>query len=143
MIPAAKIVGKKGKVYALDKDEKVLKDLMEKTKSFGLRNIEMIKTSGQLKVNLDNKSCDVVLLFDVFHDYYFPKATDRLMLLHELYRILKPNGFLSVYPKHFESKARKEIENIDFYTESKCTGRFIHDNQDFEKGQVLNFRKKP
>jgi len=45
-IPAAKIAGKEGKVYALDKDKKVLDELMQKAEYAGLENIKRIDTSG-------------------------------------------------------------------------------------------------
>jgi len=53
-IPAAKTVGKKGKIYALDKDRTDLSKLMQKAKLFGLENVEIIKTSGGLKIPLGN-----------------------------------------------------------------------------------------
>jgi tRNA A58 N-methylase Trm61 len=43
-IPAAKIVGEQGRVYALDKDKQALDELMQKAKSTGLRNIERMDT---------------------------------------------------------------------------------------------------
>jgi tRNA A58 N-methylase Trm61 len=43
-IPAAKIVGEQGRVYALDKDKKALDELMQKAESTGLRNIEGMDT---------------------------------------------------------------------------------------------------
>jgi len=141
-IPTAKIIGQRGKIYALDKDEESLKDLMEKAKSFGLKNIKSLKTFGQVTIDLENELCDVILLFDVFHDYYFPKEKDRLNLLGELYRILKSNGSLIVYPKHFELRGRKEIENANFYLEGEYSRRLIHDNMDFENGKLLNFMKR-
>jgi len=51
-IPAAKIVGEKGIVYALDKDKKVLDKLMQKAESVHLGNINIkrIDTSGELKI---------------------------------------------------------------------------------------------
>jgi len=39
-IPAAKIVGEQGRVYALAKDKKALDELMQKAESTGLRNME-------------------------------------------------------------------------------------------------------
>ena len=141
-IPAAKIVGKQGKVYALDKDKKALDELMGKAESAGLKNIKRMDTSGELKIDLTDESVDVVLLFDVFHSYYFPQASDRRKLLNEIYRIMKPSGFISVWPKHMESEAKDEIESADFYLESECTSTLIHDNYDRERGKILNFRKK-
>jgi len=41
-----------------------------------------------------------------------------------------------------ESKAKEEIENANFYLEREYFGTLIHDDEDTEKGKVLNFRKK-
>lgn len=141
-IPAARIVGAAGKVYALDKNSKKLDELMQKAESAGLGNIKRMETLGELKLWLREGAIDIVLLYDIFHEYYFPRANDRRRLLLEIYRVLKPNGFLSVWPKHMESKAEEEIETANFYLESKYLGAVIHDGRDFEKGEILNFKKK-
>ena len=49
-IPVAKIVGKKGKVYALDKDKNALDNLMRKAKLGRLKNIRRMATSGELRI---------------------------------------------------------------------------------------------
>jgi len=140
-IPAARLMGEEGKVYALDKDKKALDKLMQKAKSEGLRNIERIDTSGEPRIKLADESVDVVLLFDVFHFYYFPRANERRKLLSEVYRVLRADGFLLVYPKHMESEAKGEIESANFCLATEHSGPLIHDNQDLETGQVLNFKK--
>ncbi len=48
-IPAAKIVGEQGRVYALDKDNEVLDELMQRAESTDLKNIERMGTSGEIK----------------------------------------------------------------------------------------------
>jgi len=141
-IPAAKVVGNSGEVYALDKDKGVLNDLERRAKSEGLTNIEPMHTSGGTEIALATESVDVVLLFDVFHDYYFPSLGERQKLLIEIYRILKPHGLLSVYPKHMETEARDEIEGADFSLESEYPATLVHDVKNLERGQILNFRKK-
>ena len=141
-IPAAKIVGKEGRVYALDKDKKVLDELMQKAESAGLRNIKRIDTSGELKIPLADESVDIVLLYDVFHSYYFSQVADRRKLLEEVYRVSKRDALISVWPKHMESEAKEEIESANFYLHREYSGTLIHDNEDIEKGKVLNFRKK-
>ena len=141
-IPVAKIVGKQGKVYALDKDKNALDNLMKKATSAHLRNIRKMATSGELSIDLPDESVDVSLIFDVFHRYYFPQIDDRKRLLDEIYRITKTNGFVSVWPKHMESEVRDEIEGANFYLEKEYFGTLIHDNKDIEKGKVINFRKK-
>jgi len=141
-ISAAKIVGEQGRVYALDKDKKALDELMQKARLTGLKNVERIETSGELKFGLADESIDVVLLFDVFHHYYFPEKDARKKLLKEIHRILKPCGFISVWPKHMESEAQDEIKNANFYLEEEHSETLIHDNKNLEKGQILNFKKK-
>jgi len=51
-IPVAKVVEKEGKVYAIDKYRSFLYQLIRTAKSEGLKNIESIKTSGELKNRL-------------------------------------------------------------------------------------------
>ena len=141
-IPVAKIVGKQGKVYALDKDKNELDNLMKKAKLGGLKNIRRMATSGELRIELPDESVDVSLLFDVFHHYYFPQIDDKKRLMDEIYRITKTNGFVSIWPKHMESEIRDEIEGANFYLEKEYFGTLIHDNKDIETGKVINFRKK-
>ena len=141
-IPVAKIVGKKGKVYALDKDKNALDDLMKKAELCRLKNIGRMATSGELRIELPDKSVDITLLFDVFHRYYVPQMSDRKRLLDEIYRITKTEGFVSVWPKHMEAEVRGEIEAANFYLEEEFLGTLIHDNKDIETGKVMNFRKK-
>ena len=140
-IPAARIVGEQGRVYALDKDKKALDELMQKAESTGLRNIERMETTGKLEIELIDEYIDVVLVFDVFHPYYFPQADDRRRLLSEIYRIMKPTAFVSVWPKHMESETEDEVEKANFYLEKELSETLIHDNKNLEKGKVLNFRK--
>jgi len=140
-IPAAKIVGEHGRVYALDKDTQVLDEVMHEAESAGLRNITRMDTSGGLRIDLSGESVDVVLLFDVFHSYYFPQADDRRDLLKEIYRIMKADAFISVWPKHMESAAKEEIESADFYLEREYSETLVHDNKESERGRILNFRK--
>ena len=141
-IPAAKIVGKDGKVYALDKDKKVLAKLMQKAESLGLENMKRIDASEELKIPLEDESVDAVLLYDVFHPYYFSRVEERRKLLGEIYRISKPDAIISVWPKHMELTAKEEIECVNFYFENEYSVTLIHDNKDLEKDEVLNFRKR-
>jgi len=140
-IPTAKIVGEQGRVYALDKDKEALDKLMQKAESAGLRNIERMETSGKLEIELPDESVDVILLFDVFHSSYLPQASDRRRLLGEIYRVMRPSAFISVWPKHMESEAEDEIKNANFHSGEELSETLIHDNKNLEKGKILNFRK--
>jgi ubiquinone/menaquinone biosynthesis C-methylase UbiE len=143
-IPVAKIVGEQGKVYALDKDKEALDQLMQKAESAGLKNIiRRMETSGKLRIHLADESVDVVLLFDVFHSFYFPQADDRKKLLAEIYRIMKSSAFLSisVWPNLIEPGVEDEIENADFRLETDISQTLSHDDKNLGRRTVLNFRK--
>lgn len=149
-IPAAKIVGEEGTVYALDKNKRALDELMRRVEVKELGNIRRMETSGQLKIGLEEESIDVVLLYDVLHPYYFPRAEDRGRILHEVHRVLKPNGFVSFYPgdpevyhNYQELKIiERQIEEANFYLEGEHSGMLIHEGL-LVKGKVLNFRRRP
>ena len=140
-IPAAKLVGESGKVYALDKNEESLNELSRRIKKRGIRNIERIETSEK-EIPLQDESVDAVLLYDVIH-----LVNDREKLLKETYRILKPNSLLSVYPKHHQeymnmglNDIENEMEDANFIFEKRIYKKLMHDAH-LEKGCVLNFRK--
>jgi len=151
-IPAAKVVGKEGKVYATDKDLESMHKLMEIAKTKGLKNIIPIHTkSEELKINLESKSIDAVLLYDVIH---YMEALERKKIYEEIYRILKTSGFLSVYPKHRKSDEPLwnlsdmglddvigEINSRHFYLQKKFYKKLLHNNN-YNTGYILNFRKK-
>jgi ubiquinone/menaquinone biosynthesis C-methylase UbiE len=143
-IPVAKIVGEQGRVYALDKDKEALDQLMQKAESAGLKNIRRMEASGKLGIDLADESVDVVLLFDVFHSFYFPQADDRKKLLGEIYRIMKPSAFfsISVWPNLIEPGAEDEIKNADFRLEKDISQTLSHGDKNLGKRSVLNFRKE-
>jgi len=142
-IPAAKLVGARGKVYALDRDEDALDELMEKAGPFALRNIETMGTYGGVEIALEDASVDVVLLYDVLHIYYFPAARERRKLLYEVHRVLKPEGLLSVRPTHIEKdQIMTEIESANFCLERAYTRRLLDYKRVLEEDEILNFRKK-
>jgi ubiquinone/menaquinone biosynthesis C-methylase UbiE len=147
-IPAARLTGEEGLVYALDKDKRSLDQLMRKAESMGLKNIIRLDTSKESGIALDNESVDVVLLCDVLHYYYFPRAEDRRQLLREVYRVLKPSALLSLCPTHLQSymepkleDVEREIQEASFYLEGEYSGTLIIHDSNLEKGQVMNFRK--
>jgi ubiquinone/menaquinone biosynthesis C-methylase UbiE len=149
-IPAAFIVGGKGIVYAVDKEQQALNELQQKARVDNLKNVKIIKTSGQTMLDFESESIDVVLFYDVLH--YFEKH-DRKKLYQEAQRVMKQDGFLSVYPKHtleddpiqefrrFSlSDVKQEIEGSNFVFERKFCGLISHDDG-LNQGCVLNFRK--
>lgn len=141
-IPAAKIVGIRGRIYALDKDGESLDFLTRRAKRYGLKNIEIIKTSGELKIGLKDESMDIVLLYDVIHDSYFSGLEKRKELLSEIHRILKQNGVVSIYPEHSPPRdIKREVEKAHFCFEKEIHSTLLHDSC-LTEGNVFNFRKK-
>jgi len=151
-IPAAKVVGKEGKVYAIDKDVESINKLMKIAKTKDLQNIIPLHAkSEELKINLESESIDVVLLYDILH---YMENLERKKIYEEIYRILKTSGFLSVYPKHCKSDeplgnlSDMELDNVIeeingpyFYLQKKYYKKLLH-NGNFNTGYILNFRKK-
>lgn len=82
----------------------------------------------------------MVLLYDIF--WYFSTEDIRLpILLDEVYRILKDNGLISVYPEHIDiNKLKQKITNSNFRLERKIFNTIIHDNN-LQKRYIWNFRK--
>ena len=138
-IPAAKIVGDKGVVYALDKDKWKLDNLMRRAGSHDLSNIMRIDTSGEIDTRLSDGSIDVVLLYDVF--WYFRLRDSRLTtLLEELHRVSKPDALLSVFPKHIDvDRLKEKIESHGFTFMNTFSGELLHDNR-IEKGEIFNYK---
>jgi ubiquinone/menaquinone biosynthesis C-methylase UbiE len=153
-IPAARIVGRKGKVYALDKKSRGmwpgegLVELKSRAESWGFSNIEAVKTSGELELGLGEESVDFVILYDVLHDYYFPDASERENLLSELHRVLKPEGILSFYPGDPELAGNsrelevliREIQHSGFRLVKRYECRLLHENKP-TLGMIRNFAK--
>jgi len=149
-IPAAKIVEQEGTIYAIDKNQDVLDQLMQIATSENLNNIIPMNTLGTVTIALDAETIDVVLLYDVIH---YRDMEGRGNLYREVYRILKPGALLSVYPKHHQSDLPllnladrkiddiiKEIADAQLYCCDKSFKALIHDDG-YTQGHILNFRK--
>ena len=142
-IPAAGLVGRSGKVYAIDKNREPLDELMQRAEERGLENIEIVEISEGSDLPLQDESVDVVLLYDVIH-----LVKNRKKLLADIYRVLKSNATVSVYPKHHRTHMNMDLDDVKEEIESACF-RFekmlykilIHDNC-LEQGYVLNFVKE-
>lgn len=89
-IPAASIVGSRGKVYALDCFPHQLEIVEEKSRKEGLTNIETILSKS--KTGLPDECVDVIWMCDVLHE-----VRGRRAVLEELHRVLKSGGVLAIY----------------------------------------------
>ncbi len=145
-IPAAKVVGEKGKIYALDKDKQAFNQMIKLIKKNNVKNIEVIKKESE--TSLENNSVDFILCYDVVH-----YLKDRAIIYSEFYRILRLKGVLSLYPKHHKNDQPlmefahmklediiKEVEDAGLSLQNKVPKRLIHDDY-YNEGYILNFRK--
>jgi ubiquinone/menaquinone biosynthesis C-methylase UbiE len=89
-IPAAEIVGDKGRVYAVDSSEEMLEELRSRLARTGLRNVEVLRSEAS-SLPLPPGSVSFALLVNVLHEVEEPRR-----LLEEVRRILQPSGVLGL-----------------------------------------------
>jgi ubiquinone/menaquinone biosynthesis C-methylase UbiE len=89
-LPAARIVGETGRVYALDCFPRQLEVVKKRAGKAKLNNIETILSDA--KTGLPDESIDIVWMCDVFHE-----IEQRRAVLEELHRVLRRDGVLVIY----------------------------------------------
>lgn len=147
-LPASKLVGNIGMVYALDKDKSSLRELEDIVEREEIENIDLIDRIKSFF--LLNEAVDVVLCYDVLH---YMKFSERKIVYNDIREVLRRNAFFSVYPKHSKENSPSgeladttvreivmEIEDAGFVFFEKLKGRLLHDGR-FEEGFILNFKK--
>jgi ubiquinone/menaquinone biosynthesis C-methylase UbiE len=90
---AARAVGQRGKVYALDIQQKMLQQLEHKLSqpdNQDLKNVELFKSSAY-ELPFDDNALDLVYMVAVL-----PEVPDKQRTLQEVRRVLKINGSLAV-----------------------------------------------
>jgi len=123
-IPAARIVGDEGHVYAVDLHPRAVKRVEEKIEKKTLENVTPICTNAS-NTGLPDRSVDLSFLFGL---RYIAGGLENV--LFEMHRILKPEGILS-----FEKTRGSERELI----EEVERGGFIYSGR---QGRVFSFTKK-
>jgi ubiquinone/menaquinone biosynthesis C-methylase UbiE len=87
-LPAARIVGSEGRVYALDSDAEGIDHLKDTAKEEGLGNVTAVAGKGESTV-LCEECADIVFLGTVLHDF-----DDAAMVLRNARTMIKPTGKL-------------------------------------------------
>lgn len=125
----AEKVGPKGKVIAVDVQQKMLDRLKMRMKRLGITNVVPHKGT-QKSPNLKPRSVDLALFVDVYHEFAYPY---EMML--EISRALKPGGravfveyrkedptvAIKLVHKMTEAQVRKEIGQPEFRLKYKKT----------------------
>ncbi|MHA1926418.1 MAG: class I SAM-dependent methyltransferase [Candidatus Thorarchaeota archaeon] len=92
-IPAARLVGESGRIYALDIHPIAIERVEKRARKVGLTNIETIRS--ELATGLAEEHLDFALLIDVY-----TWIDDKIGLLEEIHRILQPSGKLVLLIDH-------------------------------------------
>jgi len=87
-IPAARLVGEKGKVYAVDADASAITRLKHEAVEKGLKNLKATVGAAEETV-FCNECADIVFYSIVLHDF-----RDPAKVLHNAKRMIKPAGML-------------------------------------------------
>ena len=99
-LPAARIVGKNGRVYGVDIDTEAIAILKKKVSNAGLRNVEL--KAGAAEKTILCKACGDIVFFGIdLHDF-----DDPAKVLLNAKRMLKPTGRL------VDLDWKKELMNI-------------------------------
>ena len=97
-IEAAKLVGESGKVFAADMQPSAMESVKRRASKEGLTNIVPIEANSPDA--LETESFDVVILYDIFHDFSDPEK-----MLKELHRVMKPDAIFSFSDHHMKEQA--------------------------------------
>jgi ubiquinone/menaquinone biosynthesis C-methylase UbiE len=95
IMPLVELVGKSGKIYALDIHPLAIRAVQTLAFRKRLANVQAILSD--CKTGLPPNSLDVVLLYDILHHLDDPNG-----VLAELHRVLRPKGILSLSDHHMK-----------------------------------------
>lgn len=110
---AAELVGKSGKIYALDIHPLAVQRVQSIASKKQLTPVETI--CSDCKTGLPDNSVDVVLLYDTFHNLGDPNG-----VLEEFYRVLKSKGILSFSDHHMkENEIVSKVANRGLFMLSR------------------------
>ena len=108
---ATRIVGTKGKVYALDVHPLHQAIVRARAKRGKRENISTILADSS-DTGLLDKTVDVVFINDAFHEFADKKGT-----LREVSRVLKPSGVLAIYEHEMkESKLLSIVAEVNLFS---------------------------
>jgi ubiquinone/menaquinone biosynthesis C-methylase UbiE len=131
----ARAVGEKGKVYALDIQADMLKQLerkLSKPENKDIKNIKLIEGNAY-ELPFDDGSLDLVNMVTVLQE-----ISDRNKALHEVKRVLKPGGLFAVTelfpdPDYPWKSTTVKLGNGAGFVVDKISGNFFNYTVRFRK----------
>ena len=114
-LPVARLVGPKGKAFAVDIQPLAVSMVKEKAAGESLTNIEAILVNSY-NTGIEDSSIDLVLLLDTLH-----QIGDCDALFLEIRRVLKQDGVLFMDPGHMKlARAKEIVEATGLFTIAEC-----------------------
>jgi len=114
-LPIAKLVGPKGKVFAVDIQPLAISTIKDKAARESLTNIEAILVNSY-NTGIQDSSIGLVLFLDTLH-----QIGDCDALFLEIRRVLKDDGVLFMDPGHMKlARAREIVEDTGLFTIAEC-----------------------
>jgi Methylase involved in ubiquinone/menaquinone biosynthesis len=140
--PMAKMVGPKGKVYAVEIQQEMLDIIEKRQKERGVNNI--VRVLGDIKdPRLPPSSADLILLVDVYHEFDYPYEMTTNMV-----KALKPGGRLVFveYRKEDPSVPIKEVHKMSVAQVKKEMAlfpslQFVESIEKLPRQHVIIFKK--
>ena len=93
-LAASEIVGEKGRVYGVDLWEEGIELLKAAADEKGIGNINAFVSNAGEHIPVADHSIDVCLMATVLHDFVEDQIEKEV--LHEIVRVVKPNGMLAI-----------------------------------------------
>ena len=118
-IPAAELIGREGRVFAVDIHPLAISSVKQKASRKGLQNVETIPVKGY-DTGIRDSSIDRVLLIDTIHLIDDPDA-----LFREIRRMLKPDGLLFMEKGHMAMSEQKSIVESAGFKITEAQGLMI------------------
>ncbi len=144
VFPAAKMVGKEGKVYAVDILKNVLEEIEKRAKEENLNNVITVWSDLEIfgATQIDSNSLDVAFLINTLH-----QSQKKVEILRESIRMIKKGGELLIIDwkkiaAPLGPPTEIKVNKAALKTSAPKLG--LHLEEEFEAGQYhfgLNFTK--
>ena len=90
LVPVAKAIGPRGRVFGIDAWQEGLDDLKSRFLEEGISNIETVRANLNEHIPMEDGSADICFMATVLHDL-LRKASSGVVM-EEITRVLKPSG---------------------------------------------------
>ena len=93
-LAVSEIIGRSGRVYAVDLWEEGISSLRNEAAAKGIQNIVSFVSDASQHIPAENNSVDVCLMATVLHDFVGDKVEPGVM--KEIVRVIQPDGVLAI-----------------------------------------------